>query len=62
MEQKLAFILRKIEYDIDAENSVEKVAQLLFSKKLSMDYIDGIIEKHIILKSIMRDMYLGEKR
>ncbi|GFP78104.1 bifunctional glycosyltransferase family 2 protein/class I SAM-dependent methyltransferase [Clostridium fungisolvens] len=66
MERRLAFILRRIEYDVDGENSVGKIAQLFFSKKLSMEDIDRAIEKHIILKdklrSIMKEIYLEEKR
>ncbi|GKU25982.1 bifunctional glycosyltransferase family 2 protein/class I SAM-dependent methyltransferase [Clostridium folliculivorans] len=66
MDQRLAFILRRIEYDVDIENSVGKIAELFLSKKLSMEDIDRAIEKHIILKdklrSIMKDIYLEEKR
>ncbi|GFZ33515.1 hypothetical protein CSC2_40410 [Clostridium zeae] len=66
MDRKLAYILRRIEYDVDGEESVEKIAQLFSSNRLSMEDIDRAIEKHIILKnklrSIMKKIYLEEKR
>lgn len=56
IDRKLAFILRRIECNIDIENTAEKFAKLFFAKKFSMQDVDRAIDKHIILKDKLRSI------
>ncbi|WP_160670068.1 glycosyltransferase [Clostridium sp. C8-1-8] len=55
VEAELKFLLRRIENDIDIENSIGKLLKLILSENISMMDIESSIEKNIMLKEKLRN-------